>query len=474
MTEAEPRSALGGEPSRAGSEGVSTPGPPVGTAPLAWGKVGELLPAALAAGLCVLVAFLVFEGLEEALAPGDAQAHVLHYVRGISASLLTALVVGLVTRHRERRRAAELEEEIAQRTREAREARAFLQLVVDTTPAALLVLDAERRVVQANRTARVVHGLPPEGRTCHELMADRRLPCPDCDVLTSGTARCHTDARTGEVLSVEGHPLQLPDGQEGVLLVEQVVTEQRKLQARLLHQEKMAAFGLLAAGVAHEMGNPLSSIETQLQLLDPATLPADATPVFATVRQEVARLGRILRELVDFARRRRDEATLVSVQSVVADALRLLRHDRRMRGVVVQESFDAEAPPVHVIEDHLMQIVLNLLLNALDAMQAGDTLRIEVGATAGQVALRVRDDGFGMDRATLARCFEPLFTTKQAGLGTGLGLSISRDLARAFGGDIELHSAAGRGTTAVVTLPAFVADAAGAARGAPAERRASA
>jgi signal transduction histidine kinase len=417
-----------------------------------------LLRVAAAAGLCVLVAFLFFEGLEEALAPDDAAAHALHLVRGLSASLLTALVVGLVTHRNERRRAAQLEAEVTRRTREAEEARSFLQLVVDTTPAALLVLDPDKRVVRANRTAEAVHGLPPVGRTCHELVAGRPDPCPDCGLdAGSGVPPCHTVARTGEVLSVESHPLRLPDGQEGVLLVEQVVTEQRKLQARLLHQEKMAAFGLLAAGVAHEMGNPLSSVEAQLQLLAPEDLPGEARTVLATVRQEVARLGRILRELVDFARRRRDEATLVSVQSVVADALRLLRHDRRMRAVTVQEEFDPETPPVFVIEDHLMQVVLNLLLNALDAMPAGGVLRIEVGTAGAQVALRVHDTGVGMDRAVLARCFEPLFTTKEPGRGTGLGLSISRDITRAAGGEVELHSAPGRGTTAVVTLPAFAA-----------------
>jgi signal transduction histidine kinase len=412
---------------------------------------------AAAAGLCVLVAFLVFEGLEEALAPDDAGAHALHYARGLSASLLTALVVGLVTHRNDRRRAVELEEEVARRTREAEEARAFLQVVVDTNPAALLVLDRDRRVVQANRTAEAVHGLAPVGRTCHEVVAGRPDPCPDCGLEPGkrSSLQCHTDSRTGEVLSVEGHPLRLPDGQEGVLLVEQVVTEQRKLQARLLHQEKMAAFGLLAAGVAHEMGNPLSSVEAQLQLLEPKDLPAEAAGVLSTVRQEVARLGRILRELVDFARRRRDETTLVSVRSVVADALRLLRHDRRMRSVAVREDFDPDTPPVLVVEDHLMQVVLNLLLNALDAMPSGGTLRVEVGTAGGQVALRVRDSGVGMDRGVLARCFEPLFTTKEAGRGTGLGLSISRDIARAAGGDVELHSAPGRGTTAVVTLPAF-------------------
>jgi signal transduction histidine kinase len=216
----------------------------------------------------------------------------------------------------------------------------------------------------------------------------------------------------------------------------------------------MAAFGLLAAGVAHDLGNPLSSVEVQLQLLDEARLEREDAAVIATVRQEVARLRRILRELVDFARRRRDEASLVSVQSVVQDALRLVRHDPRTRGVQVQEDYDPETPPVFVVEDHLMQVVLNLLLNAFDAMPEGGTLRLELQQVGERVALRVRDSGTGMERQVLARCFEPLFSTKPPGKGTGLGLSISRDIARAAGGEIELHSAIGRGTTAVVTLPA--------------------
>jgi signal transduction histidine kinase len=239
-----------------------------------------------------------------------------------------------------------------------------------------------------------------------------------------------------------------------VLLVERVITEQKKLQTRLLHQEKMAAFGLLAAGVAHDMGNPLSSIEVQLQLLDERRLEAEEARVITTVRQEAGRLRRILREMVDFARRRRDEASLVSVQAVVQDALRLLRHDPRMRRVRIVQDFDPETPSVSVVEDHLMQVVLNLLINALDSMPEGGALRVELKPMREQVVLRVHDTGLGMDRHVLARCFEPLFTTKAPGKGTGLGLSVSRDIVRAAGGEIELHSAPHNGTIVLVTLPA--------------------
>lgn len=425
----------------------------------AWSS--ELARLAGAGGLCVLLLFLTWEGVEQAVARDDRTAHRIHYARGLSTSLFAATAVGLVGWLQRRRREAALSAQATRHALDAREARRFLDVVVDATPASLVVLDREFRVVRANRAAERVHGYALVGHRCYEALVGRRDRCEECPAATTFstalarvTSGTHTDPRTGEVLAVETHPLSLPDGQDYVLIVERVITEQQKLQARLLHQEKMAAFGLLAAGVAHEMGNPLSSVEAQLQLLDEARLaPADA-PVVATVRQEVGRLRRILRELVDFARRRRDETTLVSVQAVVRDALRLMRHDPRTRRVRALEEFDPETPPVLMVEDHLVQVVLNLLLNALDAMPEGGTLRIEVKPAGARVALRVHDTGAGMDRATLARCFEPLFTTKAPGKGTGLGLSISRDILRAVAGHIELHSTAGKGTTAVVTIPA--------------------
>ena len=187
----------------------------------------------------------------------------------------------------------------------------------------------------------------------------------------------------------------------------------------------------------------------------------------AIVQQEVRRLQRILRELVDFARRRRDEAALVSVQAVVEDALRLLRHDARMRRVTTSVDFDPETPPVFMVEDHLMQVVLNLLINAIDAMPQGGTIRIDLRPIESNVALRIRDTGIGLEPEALNRCFEPLFSTKAPGKGTGLGLSISRDILRESGGDIELHGAPARGATAIVVIPQAAAPSVRGAASAP-------
>jgi len=396
-------------------------------APMGRSRITALIHVAGAAGVTVLVCFLLWEFIEQRLASSDAVAHLMHYMRGISTSLITAAVAAWVANRHYAVRTALLETEVDQRTEESEKVGRLLELVVDTTP---------------------------QGR---ESLCD---DCPALETLagevSSKAAMLHRDERTGELLQVESHPLRWGDDKQYVLIVERAMTEQKKLEARLLHQEKMAAFGLFAAEVAHDLGNPLACIDAQLQLVDDAALPEEEAETISLVRHEVRRLHRTLRELVDFARKRRDEPALVSVVAVVEDALRLLRHDRRMAGARVTREFDPDVPPVYIVEDHLMQVVLNLLVNALDAMPDGGNLRLEVLPVKGQVALRFHDNGEGMELDVLEQCIEPLFTTKEEGKGTGLGLSIAHDIVEAAGGELELHSTLGQGTTAIIMLPQLI------------------
>lgn len=229
--------------------------------------------------------------------------------------------------------------------------------------------------------------------------------------------------------------------------------ERRLLQSQLAHQEKMAAFGLFAAGVAHEIGNPLAAISSELELLlgeqDLGTVQTSLTQI----RVHVGRISRILRELVDFARRRRDTEADLSLNTVVDDTLRLIRPDPRMRGVTLSTELDPDIPPVHLVEDLLVQVILNLVINALDAMPSGGKLSIRTRQVGRDVQLEIADTGVGMTPEVRARAFEPLFTTKPQGKGTGLGLSICADILGAIGGRIEVDSAPGRGATFRVTLP---------------------
>lgn len=413
----------------------------------------DLLILGLGSGLVTFALGLVI-GLPSQAA--IAQVLVPALLAAIAASLLSILLAGLLLG----RRMNELGAAAERKTQTLEKARSLLQVIVDNTPASLLLVDEEHVVVEANRLASQVHGTEPRGLSCHELLCQDMDPCEACPAQENGAADSyclgreeHTDPVTGEVLSSEVIPLVFKDGKRYTLIVERIVTEQRKIQARMVHQEKMAAFGLLAAGIAHDMGNPLSSVEMNVGLLELGDLPREEKATVLEVKNEVGRLRRILRELVDFARRRRDESSEVSVQSVVEDALRLCRHDPRMKNVQIRTDFDPETPTVLMIEDHLVQVLLNLLLNALDSMPEGGSLRIGLRQVKDQVGLEIEDSGMGMDAEARARCFEPLFTTKAQGRGTGLGLSICKDIVESAGGSIEVQSTAGCGTKVQVWLP---------------------
>jgi C4-dicarboxylate-specific signal transduction histidine kinase len=162
----------------------------------------------------------------------------------------------------------------------------------------------------------------------------------------------------------------------------------------------------------------------------------------------------MLRELVDFARRRRDTVTLVSANQVVEDVTRLLRHDPRARTVRVAHRLDPKLPGIRTTEDHLFQVLLNLGLNSFDAMTDGGTLEFETCASSGWVIVRVRDTGCGIPATMHEQLFEPFFTTKPPERGTGLGLFISKSIVEGMGGELSLEHTDERGTVFAVFLPA--------------------
>ena len=412
-----------------------------------------------AVGAALVVATLLWEGLDRA-GVTTADPWFVH-VRGISMGAVTAIVVAIVLLRQRGTRMATLERSLSRRSEELAETEALLQVVMDKVPVALLIIDRNMRIVQTNPKAVEVHGMSLVGLRCSDRRhnaSERCQECPAWGTFQTGSPQqvrgYSVDPRTNEVLAVESHPLHLPSGTDYVLLVERVVTEEKKLQMSLIHQEKMASLGLLSASIAHDMGNPLSSLELQLQFMSTLQGADDTKAIIETMQQETARLRRTLREIVDFGRRRRDEATHVSVTAVVDDALKLIRYDQRTQKVDTEVDADPETPPVFIVEDHLMQVMLNLMLNALDAMPQGGELRVVIRPAGHQIVVRIYDTGTGMERAVLDHCFEPQFTTKSPDRGTGLGLSICKDIARAAGGDIEVHSAPARGTTVLVFLPA--------------------
>lgn len=237
------------------------------------------------------------------------------------------------------------------------------------------------------------------------------------------------------------------------------------------HQEKMAAVGALAAGVAHEVSNPINSIAGIAQYtietlardkrVDDATLRSNAE---FTLRQ-TERIGTIMRRLADFAAPASPELEPNNINELVRATCGFLRYDKRFRRIDLVLDLAAEIPAVRAVSDHLTQVLMNLLINAADATEGvtdrAAVIRISTRQADCEVVVSVSDNGHGMDDAVLTRAFTDSFTTKPVGKGRGIGLYLCRKLIEEMAGNITLESKPGAGTTARVRLPAIP-------RGAPA------
>ena len=243
-----------------------------------------------------------------------------------------------------------------------------------------------------------------------------------------------------------------------VVLEQRIVERTRELeesQAQVFHQEKMAGFGLLAAGIAHEVGNPLAGISGIVQLLDRRENDAYTRERLAVVTAQLARIRTTLHELVAFSRPPADARGRVHLADVVAEALSIAKYYQGVKARRVTAVIPDVLPMLVGVRDQLVQVVFNLLLNAVDATGRGGTITVTAEADAKAVTVTVSDDGPGVPADAEGKLFRPYFTTKKH--GTGLGLFVSRKLAVGHGGDLTYHPGPGGiGAAFRLTLPRLV------------------
>jgi signal transduction histidine kinase len=225
----------------------------------------------------------------------------------------------------------------------------------------------------------------------------------------------------------------------------------QEAQAHVLHQEKMAAFGLLAAGIAHEVGNPLTSISSMVQMLQRRDQEPYTLEKLALVSGQLQRIRNTLRELVEFSRPASNERTFVALGDILAEALNIAKYYKRTRGRIASPKLPADLPPLYGVRDQLVQVFLNLVLNAIDATGREGVIDLGVARTPSGVEVLVRDNGCGIAPADAARLFQPYFTTKKH--GTGLGLFVTRQLVTEHGGTVDFESRPGEGAVFRVCLP---------------------
>ena len=227
--------------------------------------------------------------------------------------------------------------------------------------------------------------------------------------------------------------------------------ELQQSQALLVQHEKQAAFGLLAAGIAHEVGNPLTAISNLVQLLNRRPLDADMHERLNLIDEQLRRIQRILRELVDFSRPASNTRTTCDVHGVIDSALNIAKYYKRMKGKTVICTYRQDLPAVSMVRDRVLQVFLNLILNALDATQEGTVIELTTETCEEGIRILIRDEGTGIPANQHELLFQPYFTTKET--GTGLGLFVCRSILQEAGGRIELVCSTTAGTTFAVILP---------------------
>jgi PAS domain S-box-containing protein len=365
------------------------------------------------------------------------------------------------------------------------------ELLMADSETSIMVVDEDLRVLEINKALLNLTKASREGtigRPCHWAVKKSFEPCYEkgqtClvrEVLTTGRAT-HTvqeDVRSdgsSKWFTVSAYPLKADTrGKRSVLVIWRDVTkgisavltrQERDIRedfAHILHQDKMTALGKLAAAAVHEINNPIQGILTFAQLmrssLDGPSLPSEELERFRNyldmIAAESARCGKILMNLLSFSRQGEVKKTAVDLRRVFDEVLLLLGNRLELAGVSVDLEFEEDIPSIFGDRDQMKQAVLNLMLNAMEAMPEGGsiTIKCRLRPLSGSVEISVADTGTGVPADIQARIFEPFFSTKQTGKGLGLGLSVVYGIVARHGGTIEFESREGKGAIFVLTLP---------------------
>jgi signal transduction histidine kinase len=347
---------------------------------------------------------------------------------------------------------------------------------IDHAPDPMYEIDPESWVVtSATSAAEGLHNRMPGngaaplvGRTIVELAPADRLPELTRHLRTvvqKGSDQIRDLAIGDRYFDVNS--ALIPFGEyHFIQLILHDVSQRREMLDGLLKAERLAAVGTFAAGVAHEVNNPLASISSLVQsLLTGEDEPARRSTLH-TILTQITRISGTLKDLVNFARPSTAHRHAVDLNALITETLRLVSYNQRFSGITLKPELAAGVAPAYVDSNEIQQVLLNLLFNAADAVPSeGAVIRIvtenfepEAGARARKVKMKVIDNGIGIPREHLERVFDPFFTTKPAGAGTGLGLSLCQRIVLGNRGTIKVESEVGQGTAVTICLPAYVAE----------------
>ncbi len=360
--------------------------------------------------------------------------------------------------------------EVQRRAVELERLKEYSENVVESISGGVMVLDDDGVVQSWNRSLAGIQGMEPDdaiGRSVRELfpgsfvevLNDARLEVQrGLDPITAAyRIPLRTRDRADRVVTLSMAPLLGDDDgtpQSTVIIIDDV-TERTELESQLRQAEKLTSVGLLAAGVAHEVNTPLAGISSYTQMLQRKLPENDPRRVILEkIEKQTFRASQIVNNLLNFSRQKTGRFRPVDLNDVVRDTLSLAEIQLRKRGVTVHTQLAEDIKPVFGDPIKLQQVLMNLVLNARDAMPTGGELTISTIQQNGDAVMQVLDTGTGIARDNLDKVYDPFFTTKGVGKGTGLGLSVSYGIIQEHRGTMTVESELDRGTRFRIALPA--------------------
>jgi signal transduction histidine kinase len=325
------------------------------------------------------------------------------------------------------------------------------------------------RILDVNQTLANKLGIQRKdaiGQYCYEILHRENIPCAGEDhpcplVKTVETGEpyrvthVHLDKENRELFySISCYPLIDNEEVVGAIEIARDITRDIRIQKGIMQYDKMASIGRLAAGVAHEINNPLTTILTSAMLIQEDTDPEDPNyQELQTIADETLRCRKIVGSLLDFARQSKPVKGKHEINAVVRESVVLTRKQAAFNDVVVQENLSEDLPLINMDKDQIEQALINLILNAIEATAPGGTVTVETSSVpeAESVELRVSDSGKGIPEEDMGKIFDPFFTTRES--GTGLGLAITHGIIEQHGGSIEVDSKLDQGTRFTIRLP---------------------
>ena len=406
-------------------------------------------------------------GLLEVRVPRDGRERMVRDVLAVAANILSPLLAS-------RELSLDLASEVARRAREIDAQRRFTAKIIDSLPLGLYVIGRDFRIEAWNRKRETgTQGVPREeaiGRVIFEVLfrQPRELLQREFDAVFQ-TGRMQVIEQQSDTTGltrayrITKIPMRINDDQvTHVITIGEDITEWREAQRQIAQSEKLAAIGQLAAGVMHEINNPLATIGACSDAVRGKAedaggdVAASIEEYLKIIDAEVQRCKRIVEGLLDYSRPKQAAKSPVAVNAVVEQTLFLLKHHERFKRLEVTREFADNLPDIEASAEQLIQVFMALMLNAMDAMEARGILTVSTFRNPerdDEVVIAFSDTGSGIPGQDVQRIFEPFYTTKPQGRGTGLGLSICYAIVAEYGGRIEVDSQLGRGSTFKVILP---------------------